>query len=435
MLCSTNSTYTRKEGFVMALIIRGYDLEKLNKQVLRACNTEERQAELQTKINKTMHELIQLQNELNNVKNMVVEPISRDMIYSLAKPFPWLSLSVSGDDTLVATCEKQPLFFHGDRSALAEAGASDLAKNEEVFYVSGHRYDFEAVLSSNGTISIRQAGAEVLSEDDCVSTKSRGIGHPHSVVDRYGAFSSVCQGNNRFMGAYRVACEEGITAEKLLLILRKLCIWFSSVNLSDMYGTSPCGSIDLPGDLQWLNSRECFTLSSNLLKTLQSEKEIYEIFMDVMDECGHLDGRGILCADAVLRIMRQVYDEYTRSVSSVMAYKCYMYLYNFLWSLCLHSWFGSNDTQGCVTRDCLIDVLRNDIRITLHGDVSEEIIRPLSTSEGPRILASPLALTSYASGWGVTRSAAELLKQTFSLDTSWLVNRLKEWDSHMSADA
>lgn len=419
----------------MSLIIHGYDLDKLNKQVLRACNTEERQAELQTKINKTMHELIHLQNELNNVKNMVVEPMSRDMIYSLAKPFPWLRLVISGNDALVAYCKKQPLFFHGDRSALAEAGASDLAKNEEVFYVSGHRYDFEAVLSSNGTISMRQEGAEVLSEGDCVSTKSRGIGHPHSVVDSHGAFSSVCQGNNRFMGAYRVACEEGITAEKLLLILRKLCIWFSSVNLSDMYGTSPCGSIDLPGALQWLNSRDCFTMSSNLLKILQSEKEIHEIFMDVMDECGHLDGRGILCADAVLRIIRQIYDEYTRSVSSVIAYKCYVYLYNFLWSMCLHSWFGSNDTQGCVTRDCLIDVIQNDIRITLHGNVSDNISRSWSTSEGQRILASPLALTSYASGWGVTRSSAELLKQTFSLDTNWLATRLEEWDRCVSAGA
>lgn len=416
----------------MAYVIHEYDLDRINKAVLGAYDVSSREYELKEKLSKTLREVVVLQNELNDLKNKTVAPLTHEMIDSLWQCFPWLRICISANDNLQVSCERQPLFFHGRRSVDIQADTA--VKNDEVFYVSGHRFDFRADLLANGTISLKQLAAEVLSVGGFTSVRTSGVGHPHAVIDRGGNFSSVCQGNNRFMPMYSTACIGGITADTLLIVLRKMCIWFMFVNLDDMYGTLPCGSIDLTDhpqeDIQWLNSRECFSVAADLLKLLQTDNDLCDVFANVRDACSErLDEAGSPCLEDTLNCVLGICDSYSKSVSLRIDFLYYVFLYKFLWALCLHGWFGSYDTAGCVTRDCLIHTVRNDILITLSSEGLDDALRAKSDKEISYILASPLTLTAYAPHWEVKSDAARILRQSFSLDIDWLVCRLREWDS------
>ena len=408
----------------------GYSgLNFINKTFFNVENSQDTKQKIKNEISDIKRRLIKLQNDLARFDEVNIQGISKYSYLGLQKNFPWLRIDGSSNGIAVYS-KYQPIFFHGNRMAKGESN-DRIITNREIIYVSEPLYGFTAELSMNGNITMFQNEALVYdNRNDSLVHEDRGICHPHAYLDTYGKFAAVCQGNNQFISMWKNVCRSGINASDLVMVIRKIALWFMEANLSDMYGSSPCGTLEFPDEAQWLNTRACFQKSTDLLRILQTEEAMDATMRKFFTsaEC-YMDSEDDTFARSFFALLASTSKFFEDSRRRVQV-SAYTFIYSLLWSVVLHGWYTSYGIEGLMSRQCLIDVIRNDIFAkTWYIRNNSGIDIYSSKSEMMRILASPVAMLNYGSAWGINASALDGLKDALGKETGWLMARKEEIDT------
>ena len=403
----------------------------INRMFFTTDSTEQRKKQLVFDLDAARRRLIHLQNELDTLEKMGdVRNLTSSMLEELERLFPWLRVTTCTETTeLVIHTVTQPLLFHGNRNVSGVSG-NDLVKNREIIYMTLPVYEFEARLQRNGGIRMQQCSAYVVENGEGRFRRGQ-VGHPHAINDRQGWFSSVCQGNNDFMRMYDEGCRGRMTPEILILVIRKICLWFLEANLSDMYGTSPCGIVNLPDSMTFFHTHTCFDMSSELLAILQERVGVHAV-MDRLREkvIAFSDNAGKDVQDNFLDPLRlYCMAANTAEADPETALAQYMDAYAFLWASVLHSWASSIGMSNAFIRDCLMHAMRNDIM--LLKDTTEAaapcLYRPWMSPA--TMLAAPSALLDYGRAWGIGGESMSALRRYLDPGHEWIEARLHEWDT------
>lgn len=405
--------------------------ENINRMFFTTVSTKQRKEQLVFDLDAARRRVILLQDELDTLEKMGdVRNLTSSMLEELERLFPWLHVTTCTEtNELVIYTVRQPLLFHGNRNVSGTSG-NDLVKNREIIYMTLPVYEFEARLQRNGGIRMQQCSAYVMKNGEERLRKEQ-VGHPHAINDRQGWFSSVCQGNNDFMRLYDEGCRGRMMPETLILVIRKICLWFLEANLSDMYGTSPCGIVNLPDSMTFFHTRTCFDMSSELLAILQERVGVHAV-MDRLHErvIAFSDNVGKDVQDNFLDPLRLYCTAAnTAEAGPETALARYMDAYAFLWASVLHSWASSRGVSNAFIRDCLMHAMRNDIR--LLKDTTEAaapcIYRPWMSPA--TMLAAPSALLDYGLAWGIGGESMSALRRYLDPGHEWIEARLHEWDT------
>lgn len=399
----------------------------INNMFFTTTDTEQRKKQLVSDLNAVRRRLIFIQDKLYALeKNGPVRNITSSMLDELTKLFPWFRIDSNSDaNELVIQSVRQPVLFHGNRNS-SGVSDNDLVKNREIIYMTLPVYKFEARLQRNGLLRMRQCSARVVELGSDV-LREQHVGHPHATLDSRGWFDAICQGNNNFMQMYDRGCREQMSPDTFILVIRKICLWFLEANLHDMYGTSPCGIVNLPDSMTFFYTRSCFDMSSELLAILQKHGSMQDAMHRLHDRVASLAGNvGRDVQDNFLDPLRT----YCAASDAPWYPSGYLDAYAFLWASVFHSWASS--VRSCaIARDCLMNAVRNDILLlkNMYEDAAPLVYRPFVSPA--TLLAAPSALLDYGCTWGVGAESMSELGRSLDSGHEWIETRLREWDAFL----
>lgn len=275
-------------------------LSMFNDAIFLSGSNENRVAMLERKISDRRLELLKLMRELDLARLApAVSPVSETAIRDFFTSHPAMSISYE-DGKIILTSENQSVAFHTRR------GRNAVGENNDVIYVTLPLYSFKLIFHPDGAMEGMAESSWPLEEvwPDAVFR----YGHPHTQHSSASRkFSSVCNGNNRFIQDWSSMRHNGVMdGNNTLRILSQAAIWMESANISDMYGTY-----------------------------LAEGPHIRENTFGDIDVDGLFHGR--FHADSVPPALRFILDTYGREVYRAM-----------LWPLWM--WRHFNDLPDCLTR-------------------------------------------------------------------------------------
>lgn len=275
--------------------------------------------------------------------------LDADRLETFLENHPGVTLQYSEDGiTLLASC--QSVCFH---TARGEKYGKDI--NNDIIYFTLPIYNFKLRFTKSGNVS-----------GQALPPNSPWIGkpfHPHAQrsTPASKSFSTMCQGNNRFIDEFSNLVNSGkLDGAGFLDLVRRAVIWLTSVHIGDTYGNSLGKPTRVP----------------------EFPAEDGNLFVDIMN--GVRDELDV----HFLRNARDRLDDYS-----------YNWLKHILWFYAvesrLRSWYGSGDLLG--------DAVMNDVNVfneygyRVFSWVNTGPSSPLCKRADPVLCREKLASWRYAS--------------------------------------
>lgn len=224
--------------------------KELNKRFLGRDESENITA-LQQQYENAIAHLIELRKKINSNSHVSRCFLSAEDINGLIERWPSLEFTKTGDGSIMMSTMRTPISFHTER----------WDDDPMYVYTTFPLHSFTAKLT-NRTPDVRSANDT--------------HGHPHCRISGRDSrrFESMCMGSNEFL---RIYGNSEITRDQLIFMFDSAMLWFTTVNLSDMYGT--CLTYERPSledrvDGWTTESEELFELAQNKDRTRLHERLI-----------------------------------------------------------------------------------------------------------------------------------------------------------------
>ena len=283
-----------------------------------------------------MANLIALRKKINAYSQTTRCFLNENDIRGLMERWPSMELSRSGDGCINLKTMRTPISFYTERW------------DEDSQYIYT-------------TFPLHSFAAKFTNHKPDVTSEHNTYGHPHCRLNGR-RFISICTGSNEFMRLYE---NPRITRDMVIFMLDSMMLWFTTTNLSDMYGTCLTRERPTMPDIveSWHDeSEELFALAQK-----REAQALHQKLVD-MGAC-NING-GI--------------DDYDR---------CFLNDFIFAYALWLRH--HPNARYGCTSgKECLNYAIRQDIAYYMSRSRFESLKQLETIRE--RIFAGPSKLLRHA---------------------------------------